>query len=179
MCKLKWKITHEFFVKFKHHLMTSWYKSFNLKQIVSILNDFVLEISEKISLKVLAVFLAMLNSASLPNTLNTLRAHLSRAYSFIKISRKTNVSYPFLSFPKNFEYILNDWALNKRHCKSFHSNIQKGPPEVFHKKSVCNFIKETSVQLFSCEFLEIFKKNFFVIHIRTIASELYIFLDHQ
>ena len=177
MYKLKWKIPHEFFVKFKHHLMKSWFKSFNLKQIVSILNDFALEISEKISLKVLAVFLAMLNSASLPNTL---RAHLSKAHSFIKIFRKTNVSYPFLSFPKNFEYILNDWALNKRHCKSFHSNIQKGPPEVFHKKSVCNFIKETSVQLFSCEFLEIFKKNFFIIHILTIASELYnIFLDHQ
>ena len=85
MYKLEWKIPHELFVKFKHHLMKSWFKSFNLKEIVSILNDFALEISEKISLKVLAVFLAMLNSSSLPNTL---RAHLPKAHSFIKIFRK-------------------------------------------------------------------------------------------
>ena len=35
----------------------------------------------------------------------------------------------------------------------------------------CNFIKkETLVQVFSCEFCEIFQNTFFIEHIRTIAS---------
>ena len=73
-------------------------------------------------------------------------------------------------------------------------NVNKQPPEAFHKKGVLknlakftgkklyqslfliklqgNFIKkETLAQVFSCEFYEIFKNTFFTEHLQTTASK--------
>ena len=61
------------------------------------------------------------------------------------------------------------------------ANLQKQPPEVFHKKYLCqslffqdeawNFIeKDTLAQVFFCEFCEIFKINIFAQHLWVTAS---------
>ena len=68
--------------------------------------------------------------------------------------------------------------------KSMHLVISKSrssPPEVFYKKTVNKDIakftgkhlcqNETVVQVFSCEFCDIFKNTFFIEHLRTTASE--------
>ena len=43
---------------------------------------------------------------------------------------------------------------------------------MFYKKVSINFIKkETPTQVYSCEFCEIFKKNYFTEHLPTCASK--------
>ena len=52
--------------------------------------------------------------------------------------------------------------------------VERQPPEVFYKKKrpqACNFIEtETLVQVFSCEFCEIFKNIFLTEHLWTTVS---------
>ena len=46
--------------------------------------------------------------------------------------------------------------------------------QIFQKIQACNFIKkEILAQVFSCEFLEIFKNNFFKEHLRESPSDFH------
>ena len=109
---------------------------------------------------------------------------------------------------RSFEPLLLLHTFHQQKYSSFRetSNIsQKQPPEVFYKGVLKNFtkfsekhlcqsllfnkvaglrtaslLKKTLAQVFSCEFWEIFKNNYFEKHLRMVASDIFtILIEHK